>query len=253
MTESEPDGGASLLPEYAEIEEKESNEILSSLKTQTRSRQTVPRVKGTPSPAFIPLPLSARPSARHYYGMYTDEYGSCHFEDREPSNCEPSNFGAGAAVNVQEYGFDHSRETDKHNPDQSNCFGSTPPNIPRDTEQEKLARAAEVLKKFVPRKASDSSSSKNPTIDTEPKSVREHITRIPLLKRLEGWSSSETEVESLSQRPWNRERATTAESKWSAGSKRSDKSSSGETLKTATSTDPSEAMDEDELLCKGIV
>ncbi|KIW92278.1 uncharacterized protein Z519_07262 [Cladophialophora bantiana CBS 173.52] len=255
ITESEPDSGASLLPEYAEIEEKGSNEILSSLKAQTRSWQAVPRARGTPSPASIPLPLSGRPSVRQYYESHTDEYESCPFEDdREPSKCEPSNFGAGPAVNVEEYGIDYNRETDKHDPDRSNCFGlgSTSPNIPRDTEEEKLARAAQVLKKFVPQKASGSSSSQNPAIDTELKSLPEHTTRIPVLKRLEGWSP-ETEVESSSQRPWNRERATTAESKWSAGSKRSDKSSSGETLKTATSTDPSEAMDEDELLCKGIV
>ncbi|OQU93999.1 hypothetical protein CLAIMM_00424 [Cladophialophora immunda] len=246
MSESEPDGGALLFPENSETQKEGSAEDLGSSKASP-FWPTVPRVRDTPSPACVPPPLSIRASARAGYGLHTDEYESCPFEDEQ----ETSNCGDGR---VEQCGLDNTTEPDKYSLGRSDCVGSvsTPPYIPRDTEEEKLARAAEVLRRFIPRKASGSSSTYDPTTEPEHRPVRGHTTRIPRLKRLKS-RSSETGSETLNARPLNRGRSTTIESKWSAGSETSQDSGSGETLKTATSTDPAEGMEEDERLCKGIV
>ncbi|KIX92140.1 uncharacterized protein Z520_12133 [Fonsecaea multimorphosa CBS 102226] len=247
MTESEPDGRAFLFPEHAEIEKEVSTEKSGSFKVEPHFWPPLPCVQSTPSPASVPLPLSTRPSTRTHYGLHTDEYESSPFEaDGEESNSDGGH--------VDQCGFDDHTASDKHSLDRSNCAGlsSISQHIPRDTEEEKLARAAEVLRKFASRMASGSSSTHNPTTDMECKSARERTTKIPRLKRLQG-RSSEAEIETLDHGKLVRGRSTTVDSGWSAESEISQDSGSGATLKTATSTDLSEGMDEDERCYKGIV
>ncbi|OAP63906.1 hypothetical protein AYL99_03133 [Fonsecaea erecta] len=247
MTESEPDGGAFLYPEDAEIEREGYTENWGSFKVEPCPWPPLPGAPRTPSPASVPLPLSTRPSARTSYELHTDEYGSCPFGDDR----EPSSFGDGYAGQC---GVANTTGADEHSLNRNNCagLGRTSQPIGRDTEEDKLARAAEVLKRFVPRKASGPSTTHNPTTELEPKSAREHTTKSLRLKRLPG-RSSDTEMESLNQCMLSRRRSTTVESKWSAGSEMSQDSGSGQTHKTATSTDLSETLEEDERLCKGIV
>ncbi|OAL26132.1 hypothetical protein AYO20_10185 [Fonsecaea nubica] len=246
MSESEPDGGAFLYPEHTEDQIEASSRNLDMFETSSDMWPAEQSAPITPSPSSVPLPLSIRPSARTYDGLHADESRPCRFENELGS----LNLGD---TRTEENEFEKSPKAIEHSLENNYAgSGSILPQILRDTEEEKLARAAEVLRRFIPRKASGSSSLQDPTIDPEGNSAREHTTRIPRLKRLQG-QSSEQGMEALTKPPLDRGRSATVESKRSAGSGISQDSGSGETLRTAISTDPTEGMDEDERTCKGIV
>ncbi|KAH0842209.1 hypothetical protein FOPE_07202 [Fonsecaea pedrosoi] len=246
MSESEPDGGAFLYPEHTEDQVEASSRNLDRFETSSDMWPAEQSAPITPSPSSVPLPLSIRPSARTYDRLHADESGPCPFANELGS----LNLGD---TRTEQNEFEKSPKAIEHSLENNYAgSGGILPQILRDTEEEKLARAAEVLKRFIHRKASGSNSLQDPTIDTEGHSAREHTTRIPRLKRLQG-QSSEQEMEALTKPPLDRGRSATIESKWSAGSEISQDSGSGETLRTAISTDPTEGMDEDERMCKGIV